>query len=109
MTKIRKLMISAHSKFFNKTYYKMGEPYIGKECDTLNKMAIASLLRDNTAEAEEYWIKSLDLYPNHFDTQVNYELFRWRFAMISDEELIQSLNESAFKNKHKGLSLEGII
>ena len=102
-------MISAHSKFFNKTYYKMGEPYIGKECDTLNKMAIASLLRDNTAEAEEYWVKSLALYPNHFDTQVNYELFRWRFAMISDEELIQSLNESAFKNKHKGLSLEGII
>lgn len=46
----------------------MGEPYIGKECDTLNKMAIASLLRDNVSEAEEFWCKSLDLYPNHFDT-----------------------------------------
>lgn len=87
----------------------MSEPYIGKECDTLNKMAIASLLRDNVNEAEEFWSKSLDLYPNHFDTQVNYELFKWGFAIISDQELIQSLKESAFKNKHKGLSLEGII
>ena len=87
----------------------MGEPYIGKQCDTLNKMAIASLFRDNIEEAEEYWTKSLDLYPNHFDTLVNYEMFRWRYAFVSDEELLSTLEESVFKNKHKGHSLQGII
>ena len=102
-------MISAYSKFFNKTYYKMIEPYIGKQCDTYNKMAIASLLQDNTTQAEEYWCRSLEMYPDHFDTQVNYELFKWRYADTSDEDLLLSLRQSAFKNKNKGQSIQGII
>ena len=40
---IRNLLIQSHSKFFDKTYYKMGEAYIGKKSDIFNKMAIASL------------------------------------------------------------------
>lgn len=43
LTGIRQLLMKFHSKFFNKTYYKMGEPYIGKKSDILNKMAIAAL------------------------------------------------------------------
>ena len=109
MTKIRKLMISAYSKFFNKSYYKMGEPYIGKQCDTLNKMAVASLLQDQTTEAEEFWTKSLDLFPCHFDSQVNYELFRWRYAFTSDEDLMSELKETAFRNKQKGEGLKGLV
>jgi len=44
---IRQLLIKEHSKFFNKTYYKMGEPFVGKKTDILNKLAIASLFQAN--------------------------------------------------------------
>lgn len=32
-----------HAKFFSRSYYKMAEPYVGKQSDILNKMAIAAL------------------------------------------------------------------
>lgn len=50
----------------------------------------------------------MDLYPNHFDTKVNYELYRWKHAITTDDELLAEL-EDVFKNKHKGHSLQGII
>lgn len=43
---IRNLLITEHAKFFDKKYYKMGEPYIGKTSELLNKKAIAALFRD---------------------------------------------------------------
>jgi hypothetical protein len=36
-------------------------------------------------------------------------MFKWRYAFISDDELMNTLEESVFKNKHKGHSLQGII
>ena len=36
-------------------------------------------------------------------------MFRWKYAFISDEELLSTLEESVFKNKYKGHSLQGII
>jgi hypothetical protein len=76
--------MKSHAKFFNKTYYKMGEPYIGKMSDILNKMAIAALFQDKQEEAEELWHQALEMYPKHFDTKVNYEMYRWKYGIISD-------------------------
>lgn len=51
----------------------------------------------------------MDLAPNHFDTKVNVEMYRWKYAIITDEELLDRLDKEVFKNKHRGPSLEGII
>lgn len=87
----------------------MGEPFIGKKIDVANKLAIAQLLKDNNEAAEEIWLKALEENPTHFDTKVNYEMFRWKNAIISDDELVDYLKESVFKNQDKGPSLHGII
>jgi hypothetical protein len=34
---IRALLLKEYMKFFNKPYYKLGEPFIGKRADVLNK------------------------------------------------------------------------
>jgi TolA-binding protein len=67
--------MKSHSKFFNKSYYKMGEPFIGKKSDILNKLAIAALFRDQPKEAEDLWSEAIDKYPNHFETRVNFEMY----------------------------------
>ena len=69
------MLIAAHAKFFDKTYYKMIDPYIGKKTDILNKLAIANLFQGNRDDAEEYWEQSLELNPKHYDTLVNYALY----------------------------------
>jgi len=66
----------------------MGQPYIGKQADMLNKRAIASLLKGNQEEAEDFWEEGIDLNPSHFDLKVNYELYRWKYALISDDQLL---------------------
>ena len=47
--------------------------------------------------------------PLHFDSKVNYEMYRWNNALITDTQLLEELEENVFPNKHKGRSLEGII
>ena len=79
----------------------MGEPYIGKKSDIMNKMAIAELFKDHQADAEELWLQALSLYPKHFDTKVNYEMYQWKYGIISDNQLLENLSE-VFKNKYKG-------
>lgn len=32
-----------HAKYFNKSFFKMAEPFVGKKQDVLNKMAIAAM------------------------------------------------------------------
>ena len=68
LTGIRQLLMKSHSKFFNKSYYKMGEPFIGKNSDILNKQAIAALFQDNEEEAKQFWSEAMEKYPKHFDT-----------------------------------------
>lgn len=47
--------------------------------------------------------------PYHFDTKVNFEMYRWKHALITDTDLLDELEDNIFSNKHKGHSLEGII
>lgn len=44
---IRNLLIKEHSKYFNKPFYKQGEPFVGKQLDVLNKKALAAYLHEN--------------------------------------------------------------
>ena len=53
----------------------MEHPFIGKQSDVLNKVAIASLYRDETEKAEEYWQDAFELNSDHFDTKVNFEMY----------------------------------
>ena len=73
---------------------------------------MASYLHSNKSNnfylAEEFWKQAIETNSKHFDTQVNFALFKWKTAQIDDQELLTSL-KSVFLNKHKGRSLEGII
>ena len=59
--------------------------------------------------AKHYWSEAMEKYPKHFDTQVNYELYQWKYGIISDTQLLENLEGEVFKNKYKGQTLEGII
>jgi len=72
------LLIHHYVKIFNKPYYKLAEPFIGKQSDVLNKIAIAALYRDEIELAEQYWSDATELNPEHFDTKVNYEMYQWQ-------------------------------
>lgn len=109
MQAIRNLLITEHGKFFNKAYYKQADPFIGKRSDILNKMAIASLFQDKQQQAEKLWEEAFALNEKHFDTRVNYAMYRWKYALITDDELKLELQDQVFTNKHKGHSLLGII
>ena len=51
LSAIRVLLIKEHCKFFQKKFYKLEEPFIGKQIDVLNKMAVASLFRGDETDA----------------------------------------------------------
>jgi serine/threonine protein kinase len=110
---IRNLLIKEHAKYFNKPFYKQGEPFVGKLLDVLNKKALAAFLHESAegdhTMAEKYWKEALEKSPKHFDTLVNFALFKWRTAQIDDDRLKEELATHVFTNKHKGHSLEGII
>lgn len=44
---IRKLMTAEYLKLFNRDYYKMDEPFIGKKADVFNKKAIMAISKPN--------------------------------------------------------------
>jgi hypothetical protein len=84
LPQIKNLLLSEYYKFFNKKYYKLADPYYGKKPDVLNKMAVAALLKDNKKLAEELWEEATEEYEKHFDTILNYNLYKWRNAIITD-------------------------
>lgn len=45
----------------------------------------------------------------HFDTLVNYNVYKWKSGMFSDEELIKEMEREIFQVKDKGEGLKGII
>lgn len=59
LASIRNLLIRDHAKYFNKPFYKQGEPFIGKNLDVLNKKALASYLHNHQNNsfhmANMYW------------------------------------------------------
>jgi len=56
-------------------------------------MAIAALFQEKIQEAEDLWEQGLERFPDHFDLKVNYEMYRWKYAVITDDDLIAELEE----------------
>lgn len=81
---IRQILIKEYLKFFQKPFYKMELPVIGKRVDVCNKKAVMALSRLEDDLALKYWEEALSMNEDHFDTQVNYLVYKWREANISD-------------------------
>ena len=61
---IRGVLLKEYSKFFRKSYYKLSEPFVGKNVDVKNKRAIAAYMNLNDKDfkkAEEFWLEALKL------------------------------------------------
>ena len=100
---IRKLLIREYKKFFNKEYYKMENPFMGKRADVLNKRGIVSLFHGGKeGDALHYWAEAQKLKDRHYDSRWNYCMHRWSSGVISDDELKQELAGYVFAAKDKG-------
>ena len=62
--------------YTHRSIIKLTNPYYGNKLDALNKMAVVVLLIDNKKLDEEY--------EKHFDKILNYNLYKWRNAIITD-------------------------
>lgn len=52
---IKRLLIKEYKKFFNRPFYKMEQPFIGKRADVYNKKAIMALCKNDDASAVKFW------------------------------------------------------
>lgn len=57
LASIRRLLLNEYKKFFNKPFYHMENPTVGKTADTFNKKGIISLFHKHNTEnaAVRYW------------------------------------------------------
>jgi hypothetical protein len=55
LTHIRKLLIREFKKYFQKTFYKMENPFVGKKADVLNKKGIVAFFNREQEKAVESW------------------------------------------------------
>lgn len=83
----------------------MEQPVIGKRTDVCNKKAIMALSRGEEALALKYWEDALLMKDEHFDTHLNYLIYKWRIALFSDSELLYELSKNVFQQSDIGLGL----
>lgn len=55
-------------------------PVVGKRADVCNKKAIMALSRGDEEMALKHWEEALGMKDAHFDTMVNYLIYKWRNA-----------------------------
>ncbi|TNV71391.1 hypothetical protein FGO68_gene11587 [Halteria grandinella] len=107
---IKKLLIRDYKKFFHRQFYKMELPVIGKRTDVCNKKAIMALSRgEDELTALKHWEDAIAMKDEHFDTQLNYLLYQWKCAHLSDGELLEELSKGVFNQSDIGIGLKGII
>jgi serine/threonine protein kinase len=106
---IRKLLIREFKKFFQRTFYKMEKPFIGKKVDVLNKQGIVALFRGNQEEALHLWQLASELNDRHFDSKVNFCMHRWSTGVITDEQINAELMEFVYEVPGKGQLLQAAL
>jgi hypothetical protein len=106
---IRKLLIREFKKFFQRTFYKMEKPFIGKKVDVLNKQGIVALFRGNQEEALHLWQLASELNNRHFDSKVNFCMHRWSTGVITDEQINAELMEFVYEVPGKGQLLQAAL
>ena len=55
------------------------------------------------------WEEALSMKEEHFDTQINYLIYKWKEANISDDELLEELNKDSYRSKHLGQIIRGTV
>ena len=50
-----KLLIREYKKYFQKPFYKMETPFVGKKADVYNKNGIVALFHNKEGEALRMW------------------------------------------------------
>ena len=55
-----------------------------------------ALCRGEDAVALKFWEEAISMKELHFDTTVNYLIYKWRTGQLSDDELIQDLGKEIF-------------
>lgn len=80
-------------------------PVIGKRADVCNKKAIMALSRGDEDQALKLWEEALAMNDEHFDTLINYLIYKWKNAQITDDELIKEMSKEIFLMKDIGEGL----
>ena len=90
LSSIRQLLLNNYTQFFKKPYYKMQEPFEGKMIDVKNKRAVAGFMNNKLEEvnAHKLWEEALSVNNEHFDSLINFNLYLWQNALISDHVLL---------------------
>jgi len=109
LANIKRLLIKDYLKFFQRPFYKMELPVIGKRADTCNKKAIMALSRGEEDQALNLWEEALNMNDEHFDTLTNYLIYKWKNAQITDDEIITEMSKDIFEEKDIGQGVKGLI
>lgn len=109
LTSVRKLLIREYKKFFQKPFYKMEHPYVGKKADVFNKRGIVSLFHGDEGAAIRYWSEARMLCDRHFDSAANFCIYRWSTGRISDSQLMAELSQFVFDVSGKGEALHAYL
>ena len=106
---IRKLLIREYKKFFQKPFYKMEHPYVGKKADVFNKQGIVALFNGEEGKALGFWSEARMISDRHFDSQANFCMHRWSTGRISDSQLMSELGQFVFEVHGKGTTLKAYL
>jgi hypothetical protein len=71
-------------------------PVIGKRTDVCNKKAIMALSRGEDELALKLWDEANKMKDEHFDTKLNFLMYQWRTGVLSDDQLVNSLQQEVF-------------
>ena len=84
-------------------------PVIGKRTDVCNKKAIIALSRGEDELALKLWEDAIKMKDEHFDSKMNFLMYKWRTGVIADDELVSSLQQEVFNQSDIGAGLKGIV
>jgi len=94
VTEIRQELAAIYSALFNEPSLFAELPEGSPEADGWNNRALSHLMLDQTGEADKAWEAALVADPKHLEGTYNYGLVRWRRGEITDQKLIEALQQA---------------
>jgi len=99
-------LIREYKKYFQRPFYKMEDPFVGKKADVYNKNGIVALFHNKEGEALRCWQEARLIHDRHFDSQCNFCMHRWSTGVIGDAQLMAELAQFVFDVPGKGETLK---
>jgi len=93
LSSIKKILIKEYKKSFKRTFYKLEHIFTTDQSDILNKKAVFNNFRGADSTAIAYWNQALEMKKTHQDSVINLLFHRWKSAQISDQDVIEFLEE----------------